>query len=487
VRDPSTTPRIAILGAGLSGMCMGIQLARAGIQSFEIFEKADRVGGTWRDNSYPGVACDVPSHLYSYSFELNPDWSRRFSPGDEIQDYCERVAEKYGLGPHLRFGAEVERAEFDAGSWRIRLTNGEEHRADVVVGALGGLHRPHTPEFVGLETFEGTHFHSARWNHDHDLRGRRVAVIGSAASAVQIVPAIADRTEALYLFQRTPNWILPRQDQAYSERSRSRFRRHPFLNRLYRTAIYLALEARFPAFRSGSRFTGFLERECRRFLEEQIPDPALRAKLEPSYPAGCKRILISDDFYATLGRGGAELVTSPIERIAPRGVVTQDGTLHEVDTIVLATGFEPFNFLSPFEVVGLYGKSLSEVWSSGIKAHRTVAVPGFPNFFLLLGPNSGLGHNSVILMIEAQVRYVLQCIEALRQRGIATLDPREDAAEQFDDALRSDMAGTIWQGHCKSWYQDAHGRVFALWPRSTLRYLWEMRRPALDEYRQSPS
>jgi cation diffusion facilitator CzcD-associated flavoprotein CzcO len=462
---------------------MGIQLRRAGIRSFQIFEKEDRVGGTWRDNTYPGVACDVPSHLYSYSFDLNPDWSRLYSPGGEIQAYCERVAERHELGAHLRFGTEVERIAFEDGRWRIRLRDGAEHQADVVVSAMGGLHRPFTPKLEGVERYEGVHFHSARWNHAHDLTGQRVAVIGSAASAIQIVPSIAEQVAKLSLFQRTPNWILPRGDFAYSERAR-RWLRNPGLARLQRALIYLLSEARFPAFLKGSWMNRFIAAACRRYIASEIADERLRALLTPSYPPGCKRILVSDDFYAAVARENVSLVTAPIARFEKDGIVTADGVHHEVDTVIFATGFQPFNFLAPLEVIGPGGRSLREVWKDGIQAHRTVAVPGFPNFFLLLGPNSGLGHNSVILMIEAQVRYVLRCLQELGARGLAYLDPKPDAAARYDAELQAELGKTIWTGSCKSWYQDARGRVFTLWPHTTLRYLWQMREPALDEYRQ---
>ena len=483
---PRSTPSIAVLGAGLSGMCMGIALRDAGITNFRIFEKADRVGGTWRENSYPGVACDVPSHLYSYSFELNPDWSRTFSPGAEIQEYCERVARKYELGAHLVLGAEVTSVAFQGGSWRIWLASGEEHCADVVVSALGGLHEPHVPRFEGLDRFRGMHFHSARWNHAHDLRGRRVAVVGSAASAVQLVPQIAPQVEQLYVFQRTPNWIVPRRDRAYSARIRSWFRRHPFLARLHRWSIYLLLELRFPMFLKGSRMSRAVKRMCRAHLAAQVPDTDLRRKLTPDYPPGCKRLLVSDDFYPSLLRENVELVTTPIARIDADAIVTMTGEAHRVDTIVFATGFEPFNMLASVQVTGMGGRSLGDVWKGGIQAHRTVAVPGFPNFFLLLGPNSGLGHNSVIVMIEAQVRYVLQCIRALAASGRRYLSPRAAIAQQFDASLQRDMERTIWRSSCKSWYQDASGRVFTLWPYTTLRYLWQMRRLELEEYEHLP-
>jgi len=485
-RALAKTPRIAILGAGLSGMCMGIQLLRAGIRSFRIFEKADRVGGTWRDNSYPGVACDVPSHLYSYSFELNPDWSRVYSPGPEIQSYCEQVAEKYGLGEHLRFATEVVEARFQNGCWKLRDANGGEYEADIMVSALGGLHRPHVPEFAGLSDFEGETFHSARWNHAHNLTGRTVAVIGSAASAIQLVPEIAPLVKKLYVFQRTPNWITPRMDQTYSAKVRERFRRHPWTARLHRWLIYWLLEMRFPVFKTGSRFSRFARQACLDHLAEQVPDPELRQKLTPDYPPGCKRMLISSDFYPALQRPNVELVTEGVTGFTKQGVTTGAGRALEVDTVIFATGFEPFEFHSAFDVTGPKGVRLADVWKSRIYSHRTVAVPGFPNFFMLLGPNSGLGHNSVIIMIEAQVRYVLRFVQQMMKRGLHSLAARETAMQSFDSRLHDDMAKTIWFGNCKSWYQDEQGRVFTLWPRTTLRYLWEMRKPRLDEYEQLP-
>jgi cation diffusion facilitator CzcD-associated flavoprotein CzcO len=480
---------VAILGAGLSGLGMAVRLKETGLASFTVLEKADAVGGTWRDNTYPGVACDVPSHLYSFSFALNPDWSRVFSPGREIWDYCERIVARYGLREHIRLRTEVARVDFDdvRGDWRITTAAGDVLRADVVVSALGGLHKPCTPEFPGAASFAGTTFHSARWNHAHDLRGRRVAVVGSAASAIQLIPQIAPVVDRLVVFQRTPNWIVPRWDRAYGERTKRLFRRVPALMRLHRWLIYALLESRFPAFLQGSRLTRFVERQCRRHLEAQVPDPELRRRLTPDYPPGCKRLLISDDFYPALGRDDVTLVTSPIARLVPDGVETRDGAHHAVDTIVYATGFEPFNFLSPLAVTGRDGRALADTWRDGVEAHRTVAVPGFPNFFMLLGPNSGLGHNSVIVMIEAQVAYVLGCLRALRGRRLRWIDPLPAASARFNAGLQDAMRRTIWQAGCKSWYMDERGRVFVLWPHSTIRYWWQMRRPALDEYAGFPA
>jgi len=352
------------------------------------------------------------------------------------------------------------------------------------VCGLGALHRPHVPDLPGLSDFSGTTFHTARWNHEHDLRGRNVAVIGSAASAVQLVPLVAQQAARVHVLQRTPNWIIPRHDRAFSTRERTLMQRLPALARLRRWLTYGALEARFPAMLKDSLFSRALGAEARRFLQSEIPDTELRRKLTPSYPPGCKRILVSDDFYAVLRRPNVELVTDPIERITRDAIVTRDGVARPVDTIVLATGFEPMNLLHDLEVVGVHGAKLGDVWKDGIRAHRTVAVPGFPSFFLLLGPNSALGHSSVVIMIEAQVRYVMRYLESLRGGGWKHLQPRADAAASFDAKLQDKLKRTVWKGSCQSWYQDTTGRVFTLWPGSTLRYLWEMRRPRLDEYEE---
>lgn len=476
-----TGPRVAIIGGGMSGLCMGIALRQAGLEDYVIYEKSANVGGTWWENTYPGVACDVPSHLYSYSFAPNPDWSHVYSPGAEIQHYFERCAGTYGLWPHIRLGREVTDARFDEGSNRWRLTTGagEHDTADVLISAIGALHVPNYPEIDGLDGFAGTMIHSASWNPDIDLAGKRVAVIGSAASAVQIVPAIVDSVAHLEVFQRTPNWIIPRLDRAYPASWKRAFRSVPFLGRLHRWQLYWMLESRFPLFlRRGPRN----EQEKRlalRHLDAQVPDPELRTKLTPDYPPGCKRILVSDDFYPALTRENAELVTDPIARIEPEGIVTADGALHRADVIILATGFRTTD-VPRTEITGRGGLTLREAWKNGMAAHRTVAVPGFPNYFTLLGPGSGLGHSSIIFMVEQQVRYVLQCIWKLVERR--TMEPRPDSAARFDAAIQRGLAGTIWQAGCKSWYQDRNGKITTLWPHSTIRYWWDMRKVRFGEY-----
>jgi cation diffusion facilitator CzcD-associated flavoprotein CzcO len=475
---------VAILGAGVSGLCMGIALKRAGIDSFTIYEKSDALGGTWHDNAYPGSACDVPSHLYCFSFEPNPGWSRKFSPQPEIAAYLARCADKYGLLPHIRFGCEIAGASFDEGesSWRLRTTAGEALRADVLVSGTGQLNRPHVPDLPGLPSFEGTQFHSARWDPRHDFTGESVAVIGNGASAIQFVPEVAPRAGRLSVFQRTPNWLVPRLDRAYTPREQAVFRRVPFVLRGVRWLIYWALESRFLGFFRDSWLSRRMERGCREFLDAQIPDPELRVKLTPDYPVGCKRILISDDYYPALLRPNVALVTSPIERIAPDAVVTRDGRVHPADTLLFATGFETTSFLAPMEIEGRGGRKLEAVWREGAEAYLGMAVPGFPNLFLLYGPNTNLGHNSIIFMIECQVGYVARCIRRLFGRDLASLEVRPEAMARYDAALQRDLARTAWAAGCHSWYKTEAGRVTNNWSGFTVGYWRRTRRPDFSDF-----
>jgi cation diffusion facilitator CzcD-associated flavoprotein CzcO len=458
---------------------MGIQLRKAGFSSFTIFEKSNDVGGTWLDNSYPGAACDVPSHLYSFSFERKPDWSRVFAPQAEIQAYFRRCAAKYGLLPHIRFGTEVEGASFDerAGVWRLRTAAGESIEADVVVSGLGQLNRPHVPDLPGLASFEGTTFHSARWDHAHDLAGEDVAVIGNAASAIQFIPRIAPKAARLYVFQRTPNWTIARRDRAYSEREKRMFASVPGLERLYRWFIYLMLELRFFAFHEGSWLGRRMERSAREWLRSQVRDPALREALTPDYPVGCKRILISDDYYASLERPNVEVVTSPIERVTPRGIATRDGRERPVDTLVFATGFETTSFLAPLGIEGLGGRKLQEVWRDGAEAYLGIAAAGFPNLFMLYGPNTNLGHNSILFMIECQVSYVVRCLRELARRDLAWLDVRADVQERYNRELQERLRKTAWAAGCTSWYKTEAGKITNNWSGFTLDYWRRTLRP----------
>jgi cation diffusion facilitator CzcD-associated flavoprotein CzcO len=476
--------RIAILGAGVSGLCTGIALKRAGIHSFTIYEKSEKLGGTWYDNSYPGAACDVPSPLYSFSFEPNPDWSRMFSPQPEIQRYLAGCAEKYGLLPHIRFGSEIAAASFDeaAGTWHLRSAAGEDLEADVVISGTGQLNRPHVPDLPGLGDFEGTQFHSARWDHGHDLAGENVVVVGNGASAIQFIPQIAPQVEQLTVLQRSANWVVPRMDFAFSERAKQRFRRFPWLLTLLRWFVYWQLEVRFFGFLRDSWLSRRLERGARQYLEASIADPALRAALTPDYPIGCKRILISDDYYQSLCRENVAVVTSPIERILPGGVRTADGRVHPADTLIFATGFETTSFLAPMQIEGLGGRKLEEVWREGAEAYLGVAVADFPNLFLLYGPNTNLGHNSIIFMIECQVGYVVQCIRELFGRDLDWLDVRREAQARYNAELQRDLGKTAWAAGCSSWYKTASGKVTNNWSGFTVDYWRRTRRPRFGDF-----
>lgn len=487
--EAGPAPEIAIIGAGFAGIGMAIRLRMQGIESFTIFEKANRPGGVWRDNTYPGSGCDVPSHLYSYSFERRSDWSRRFPKQPEILDYIEHCVRKYRLTSRLRLGVEITSASWDdtTSRWTLTTATGEQHEFGVVIFGLGQLNRPHWPDIEGLHGFGGTVFHSARWDHGHDLTGDRVAVIGNGASAVQFVPPVAEQASKLYQFQRSPNWLLPKPDKVFSDRVKLAFKRVPLLERAMRSQIYLTFELRFLALRRGSKGGALAARRGLEFLESQVPDAELRARLTPDYPVGCKRILISDDYLATLCRPNVEVVTDAIERVTPTGIVTTDGTERAVDTIVVATGFAATEFLSPIEITGRDGTRLAEVWKGGASAYEGISVAGFPNLFILYGPNTNLGHNSIIFMIEAQIRFVLSCLARLREPGVRWIDVRTEAADRYDDELQQALHGTVWEAGCDSWYKNEAGRVTNNWPKFTVAYWWETRHPRWPDFATGPS
>ncbi len=474
-------PRIAILGAGFSGMGMAIRLKQEGFDNFTIYEKADEVGGTWRENVYPGVACDVPSHLYSFSFEPNPNWSRRYSPGGEIWDYMKHCARKYGLYPFIKFNKTVTAIRHDGKQWTVDFADGSSAAADYVVSGLGGLHEPNLPDIAGLKDFKGPVFHTAQWRDDVDLTGKRVAIVGSAASAVQVIPAIVDQVAHLDIYQRTPNWVMPRMSYGYPAWLKGLFKIAPFLARAYRGFYFTMMEWRFNAFKKDeNRVKAFVRKTFEKHLRAQVPDPELRAKLTPDYPVGCKRILISDDYLPAAQKPNVDLITEGIAAATASGVRTQDGREHPADIIILATGFKPFDILESIDVVGPSGRSLRETWKNGIAAHRTMMAPGFPNFFMLLGPNSGLGHNSVILMIEAQVNYALRLIK--RAGAAGRIAPRPEAAKAFDHRIQRDLQDRVWAARCGAWYVDEKGRNFTLYPHDVRTYLKEMRAPDFSEY-----
>jgi cation diffusion facilitator CzcD-associated flavoprotein CzcO len=472
-----------VIGAGFSGICAGIELKRRGIDDFVILEKADRVGGTWRENTYPGAACDVPSHLYSYSFEPNPAWTRAYGKQAEILAYLEHCASKYGLAPHLRFGREVREARFDepTGTWHVTCGNGDELVARALLLGNGALHVPQLPDIPGLATFTGAQFHSARWDHTFEAAGKRVGVIGTGASAIQFVPELVKRGGQLAVFQRTPPWIVPKNDREISTFERWVLAHVPAAHWLRRTGLYWWLESHVVGFAYAPKVNELIEQLAKRYLAHQIPDPALRAKLTPDYRFGCKRVLISNDYYAALRRPEVELVTERIVEVTPRGIRTADGRERELDAIICGTGFRVTEYLASMRIIGRGGADLNEAWRTSLRNYLGITVSGFPNLFLLMGPNTGLGHNSMIFMIEAQVGYATRAIEAMRARALSFIDVRAEVERAFRDELARKMKHTVWTTGCRSWYQTPSGEVF-LWPGASVDYWRRTRRVDLDDY-----
>lgn len=476
----------AIIGAGFSGVAMGIALKRAGIDDFVIFEKSDGISGTWWDNTYPGAGCDVPSHLYCYSFAPNPDWSHAFSLQGEIRDYVEATARRFGITGHVRLNTTITTTRFDESAliWELRTAAGEVIKARHVISATGPLRVPNIPAISGLDDFKGRCFHSARWPQDMDLDGKSVAMIGSAASAVQIAPAIAGEVGHLHIFQRTPNYIVPRRQRLYSETQKARWRRFPFLLRLRRAWMAFSRDFfSFRAFRKNSLLSRMFAHGALHHMHEIIHDESLRAKLTPDYPLGCKRILLSDDYYQTLLRPNVSLVTDGIERITGDGLRTCTGQDVAADVIILATGFEATNFLAGLEVFGRGGAGLHQRFAQRLSAYRGVSYPGFPNFYTILGPNTGLGHSSMILIIEAQAGYILKSI---RHAGARALDVREQAEQRFNAAIARDMQKMVWASDCQSWYKAEDGTIPTLWPHSTAAFARLMAMPAYNDYEAVP-
>jgi cation diffusion facilitator CzcD-associated flavoprotein CzcO len=470
---------VLVIGTGFAGLAMAVRLKEAGIHDFTILERASSLGGTWRDNTYPGAACDIQSHLYSFSFEPNPTWTRMFGQQREILAYMEHVAEKYRLMPHMRFDSPVLRAVFDEreGVWDVTTKDGVVHRARVVVSGTGPLNQAAFPQIEGRETFAGKSFHSSNWDHSYSLEGKRVAILGTGASAIQVIPEIADRVASLHVFQRTPPWIMPKPDRPISDRERALFKRVPVTQKLTRAAIYWFLEWRALAFTVNPALLKRAEPLAIRYLEKRVKDPVLREKLRPKYTLGCKRVLMSNDYFETLQKKNVSVVTDSIREIRPDGIVTSDGEVHEVDAIVYATGFHASEAVAPFEVRGTGGRELNELWKDGAEAYLGTSVAGFPNWFLLVGPNTGLGHNSMVFMIESQVTYVLDAIKKMRAKRWKTVDvlPRTQAA--FNAKIQERLGTTIWQtGGCTSWYQTRDGKNTTLWPGFTVEFRLRTRR-----------
>jgi cation diffusion facilitator CzcD-associated flavoprotein CzcO len=484
--QPSQRVRIAIIGAGHSGICMGMKLKQAGIEDFVILEKAPSLGGTWRDNTYPGASCDAPSFLYSFSFAQKTDWSRRFAWQSELLAYSAECAVKYGLLPRCRFNAEVVHVAFDDASstWTLTCADGTAWEADFVVAGVGQLNRPSIPDFAGRATFAGEQFHSAQWNHAVDLTGKRVAVIGSAASAVQFVPQIAPQVARLTVFQRSPNWLMPRKDRLYAPRTQRLLTRWPRLAKAYHDFQWLFFgEMQLTPLMKQVRPVQAIARwKSSRHLRRQVKDPALRANLVPDYPIGAKRVLFNDDYYPALCRANVELVTDAIEAIVPNGIRTQAGRVFDADVIVYATGFKSTEFLAPMTIVGRSGRVLRDEWSKGARAYLGVTVSGFPNFFMLYGPNTNLGHNSILVMIEAQADYILDALSKMQVRGLKRIDVKQPVMDEYNRSLQQDLARSVWATTGASWYKLADGTITNNWPHSTIRYRRLLREARLQDF-----
>lgn len=480
----SAAVRVLIIGAGFAGLGLAIRLKQAGIDDFLILEKAGDVGGCWRENRYPGAACDVPSHLYSFSFEPKADWSRKFAPQAEILDYARHCADKYGLRERIRFHCEVSAASFDeaAGEWRVTCANGEELRAQSLVCALGQLSRPLIPHLPGIERFKGRAFHSAQWDAEAPLEGSRVAVVGTGASAIQFVPQIAPKVAELLLFQRSAAYVIPKPDRPYADWERRLKARLPWLQRLDRGLKYVQHEARALAFTVFPPLMKMMRLSFHRHLQRGIPDAGLRARLEPDYPLGCKRILISNDYYPALARSNVKLVDTGIREVTEDAIVTRDGQRHPVDTLIYGTGFAATEFLAPMRVQGLGGRELNQAWKDGAEAYKGISVSGFPNLFILYGPNTNLGHSSIIYMLESQFPYVLACLQRIRREGLKYLDVKPQVQQRFNQHLQHELGHTIWERGCNSWYKTASGRNTVNWPGFTFRYRQLTRQPEFADY-----
>ncbi|MFM7531866.1 MAG: flavin-containing monooxygenase, partial [Rubrivivax sp.] len=474
---------VAVLGAGMSGLCMGVALQRAGIDDFVLLEQSAGLGGTWWDNRYPGAHVDVPAPLYAFSFAPNPNWKRRFAAAPEIQAYMEQVASRHGLQARLRLRTRLVRATFDeaAGRWALELGDGSRLSARFLVCSTGPLSQARWPDIEGLSSFAGVRLHSARWDASAPLEGARIGVICTGSTASQLIPPLAAQAARLHVFQRTANWVLPRIDRPYTALDRL-LARVPPLARLTRAFWYHVLEWGRRGFEEGTLARRGMLRTAALHLRRQVKDPALRERLRPPYPLGCKRIIYSNDFYPALTQPQVELVTDPIARITPTGIVTADGVARELDVLVCATGFDTTHLLSSLEVKGLGGLTLSRAWADGPQAFHGLTVAGFPNLFLMLGPNTCTGHTSTLLYIEPQARYAVACMQEVRRRGARHLVLEPAVMQAHNAALQARLAGSVWT-HCRSWYRTEGGRITALWPGFTREYVRAIERPSFSDYR----
>lgn len=483
------TKHVVIIGAGLGGLCAAIKLQEAGHQ-FTIVEKLDRVGGTWAQNTYPGVACDVPVALYQFSFAQSINWSRSYPQGAEIQAYADEITDRYQLRPNLRLNDEAISAVWDetAKQWTVRTASGAEIAADAVIGALGQLNRPNWPEIGGMESFKGTVTHSAAWDHSMSFKDKRVGVIGSAASAVQIIPEVANEAAHLSVFQRSPNWVIPRGDVAMSPQEGALLMSHPEtamkLGAMNREMIYEQADAYFwQVFQWTPEGRAAYEVIAANHINKQIPDPELRERLTPDYPIGCRRILISDDYFPALLQDNVDLVTAHIAAIEPNGIRTKDDAIHALDMIVFATGFETTGWRWSVDVEGRDGQHLNQVWKDAPEAYLGITVTDFPNLFVLYGPNTNLGHSAITFMLERQVEYVIRALEGLEAEGAAAMVPMRAAQDRFNQQLQTDLDTTVWaDAACNSWYKNEQGKITQNWSANTREYAKAVAEVKLEDY-----
>lgn len=477
---------VVILGAGFGGLCMAIKLREQGNDNFVILEKAGEVGGTWRDNSYPGCACDVQSHMYSFSFEGKHDWTKRYAPWNEIQDYILKTTDKYGIRPFCRFHQDVTSARFDesTGLWTVGTAAGENYVCRHFVIASGPLHVPQIPNIKGLDTFKGKVMHSAQWDHSYNLKGKNVVSIGTGGSAIQYCPEIAPEVKQLYVFQRTPAWVIPRDERKYMGIEKALFKQFPLLRKAYRARLYWSNESRvWPLFNENIAKT--MQKFAEAFIRYQVKDPEIAKKLTPDYTIGCKRVLISNKYFPMFNRDNVELVTDGIREIRENSIVTADGKERPADCIILGTGFivDPRIYMKDFVLTGMGGRDLRDDWKDHAEAYYGVSANGYPNLWQLVGPNAGLGHNSIIFMIEAQVNYILRCLDSLKAQGAHYMEVKADVQRTFNDELQKSFKNTVWsEGGCASWYNQADGRNIALWPKSTWRFWLETRQAKMSDY-----
>jgi cation diffusion facilitator CzcD-associated flavoprotein CzcO len=473
---------IAIIGAGFGGIGAAIKLKQAGFSKIKIFDKSKGFGGTWRENTYPGAACDVMSHLYSFSFYPKSDWSKSYGPQKEILEYINDAAKHFGIDQYLIDNCEITSVVYEDERWVLYTKSKEIYYADVVISALGQLNKPVIPEFAGLGDFQGKYFHSAKWDHNVSLQGKNVSVIGNAASAIQLIPPVSEIAKTLRVFQRTPNWMVPKKDIEFSQLRKNILSKVPFAERIYRTYLYWWHEIKFMAFINNSFAAKKAEQLSKRYLYSKIKDPELRKVLTPNYPLGCKRILLTDNYYETLLKDNVELVTSGIDKFEEKSIVTKDKKRYQSDVVIFATGFNASEFISPVEVIGKESLALNKVWDEGAYAYLGIGVPGFPNFFMLYGPNTNLAHNSIIFMLECQIHYIVSVLNHMSKNGIKLVEPRAYDTQKFNERMQSLMKKTVWVGGCSSWYQNASGKVVNNWPRSTVSYWVSTRWPRYSAF-----